>query len=232
METQKFYESQKQLIMKKLNVVIGVLSFFLLMTVSSQAQKTNTEQKEQKIKTEKLQKVERQKKEVLTEKKLAPKITQPTQPVQIEKAPERVIHNPIDPITGEQVASTPSPSRSYVSITFPETNLSGGEGLNGKIKVQGRSIEGHTVEIRVQSGTVNASNYLNRDPYLSKIIEDWRPVTVNSEGVWETTINAKPLSYNAGGDFDNDEQHFFTILVRDTNDRSEVKVLHLTRLSS
>lgn len=216
--------------MKTKLLFIGTL-FFLLLTMPSYAQKTTKKQAENTTKTQKILIKKSQKMEVVTPKQMEQIDPIRNQPRKVEVVPKRVVHGRIDPIIGERTTPV-SPKGSYNSITSPESNLAEGEGLNGKITVKGRTTEGHRVEIRVQTGTEDASNFENPDPYFSKIIEDWGPVTVNSEGYWETIIDVGQLSYSAGADWDNDEQHFFTILVRDTNDRSKIEVLHLTRLSN
>ena len=144
--------------------------------------------------------------------------------------PEQVQHSTIDPITGERRDNSNELKGSYVSITSPESNIAQNQGVNGKISVEGLTKKRHKVEIRVQSGTVTADNYEDRPAEFSRIIEDWRFVDVNANGEWKTVIDVGNLSYSAGGDFNNDEHHFFTILVRDTNDRSKIKVLHMSRI--
>ena len=213
--------------MKISNLFVGVL-FSLLMSMPSFAQRTIVKQKE-RVQKEVVQEKKTKEMNVLNKKEIEQRSPIQERTSKVKEVPKKVVHGTIDAITGEKILPKPS-TGSYISITSPESNLSGGEAMNGKITIKGRTGKRHRIEIRVQTGTVNVSNYESLDPFYSKIIEDWRPVTANSEGNWETIIDVGRLSYSAGADWDNGDQHFFTILVRDTNNRSEIKVLHLTRL--
>lgn len=209
--------------MKTKLLVIGTL---VVMSMTSQlyAQKTTKKEKERKVKVEKTEKAKTMEKVEMPQMKASPTATKKAVPMK-----ESVQHGHIDPITGEQVI-TPATEAIYVTITSPESNLSEGEALNGKITVKGRTNKNQTVEIRVQSGKRTVDNYTDPDRYYSKLIEDWRSVKANADGDWKTVINVKPLTYSAGADWDNVEQHFFTILVRSKNDKSKIEVVHFTRL--
>lgn len=211
--------------MKTKLLVLGTL-VVMLMTSPLYAQKTSKKEKERKVKVEKSQKAKTMEKKEMKQIKAVPRSK--TQVIPIK---ERVKHGHIDPVTGEQII-TPTPESIYVTITSPESNLVVGEGLNGKITVEGRTNKRQWIEIRVQSGKRTIDNYTDSDRYYSKLIEDWRPVEANGFGDWKTIIDVKPLSYSAGADYDNVEQHYFTILVRSRNDRSKIEVLHLQRFDN
>jgi len=123
------------------------------------------------------------------------------------------------------IYSTPEEITS-VKITAPKKNLYPvDEGYeDGKVTspmtVRGRAIKGHTVEIRVETGQGFREG-------SGRLIKDWTPVTVNSQGHWSKQINTgEPKSNNgrtSGGEF------YLTILARDTGKKSDVKTLHLRR---
>lgn len=212
--------------MKTKLLVTGTL-IMMSMTAQLYAQKTSKKETEQKVKVETTKKAKTMKKLEQVEMEQIKAVKPPqTKMVPVQK---RVNHGHIDPITGEQII-TPPTEGSFVSITSPKSNLHEGVPMNGKITVKGRTYKGHRVDIRVQTGTVTASNYENLPTSKSRVLEDWRSVNVNADGEWHTTIDVGTLSYGMGGDFNNDEHHFLTILARDTNNRSEIEVLHLTRL--
>lgn len=116
-----------------------------------------------------------------------------------------------------------------VKITEPKQNLYPvDEGYeNGKvtspITFRGRAIKGHTVEIRIQTSQRNAGNYNDSGYAGSRVIKDWTPVSVDDNGYWETQINTGEPKTNKGSEYT------LTVLVRDTKDKSDIKVLHLRR---
>ena len=211
--------------MKTKLLVTGTL-VVMLMSSQTFAQKTPDKEKERKVKVDNSHKAKTMEQKEIKQLKADPSAQKKVVPVK-----QTVNRGHIDPITGEQVI-TPTTEAIYVIITTPESNLSVGEGLNGKITVKGRTNKNQTVEIRVQSGKRTIDNYTESDRYYSKLIEDWRPVKANANGDWSTLVDVKPLSYSAGADWDNVEQHFFTILVRSKNDKSQIEVLHLKRLDN
>lgn len=123
--------------MKKAILLLGSL-FFLLMTMTSYAQKTVKGHEERKIKTEKIEKKKSPKMEVVTPKQNVPIRNQPPK---LEKVPERVNRDGyIDPITGEWVSNPPE---NDVSITSPFGNanveiplsITGTANKNSEVKV-------------------------------------------------------------------------------------------------
>ncbi|MBA6152008.1 hypothetical protein [Gelidibacter maritimus] len=205
----------------KIKLLMTATVVLMVMTSQLYAQKTSKQKVEQKVKVEKTKKAK-----TMEEMKVIPRSKAKVTPIK-----ERVKHGRIDPITGEQVI-TPTTEAVYVAITSPKSNLSVGEGLNGKITVKGRTNKRQWIEIRVQSGKRTVDNYTDTNRYYSKVIEDWRPVKANADGNWHTMIDVKPLSYSAGADYDNVEQHYFTILVRSRNDKSKIDILHLQRFDN
>lgn len=129
--------------------------------------------------------------------------------------------------TASVIVSSQPREFSGLKITSPESNLYQGEEVTSPITVKGRAIKGHTVEIRVQTGSRNAGNY-NQPGYSgSRVIKNWFPVTVNSQGHWSSRINIGSPKTNDGRT--TRSEYTLTILVRDTQKRSEIKVLHLRR---
>jgi hypothetical protein len=123
------------------------------------------------------------------------------------------------------VYSTPEEITS-VKITAPKKNLYPvDEGYeDGKVTapltVRGRAIKGHTVEIRVETG----QGYQEGS---GRLIKDWTPVTVNSQGRWSKQINTGVPKINNG--HTKRGEYYLTIFVRDTGKKSDVKTLHLRR---
>ena len=112
-----------------------------------------------------------------------------------------------------------------IKITSPKSNLYQGEKVTSPITVSGRAIKNHTLEIRVQTGQSNASNYQRQGN--GRLIKDWTSVPVNSSGHWSTQLNTgKPQTTNGRASQD---EYKLTILIRDKSKPSEIKVLHLRR---
>lgn len=110
-----------------------------------------------------------------------------------------------------------------VKITEPNNNKK----VTSPVTFRGRAIKGHTVEIRVQTSTRNASNFsVLQTTQISRVVKDWTPITVNSQGVWETQLNiGKPKVKNNAVRVG---EHDLTILVRDIRKKSDIDVLHLS----
>ncbi|WP_133240827.1 hypothetical protein [Marixanthomonas spongiae] len=155
--------------------------------------------------------------------------------VEVDEADDKVTHK----ITAERVEndnvvgntdtvtvySNPKEITS-IKITDPESNLYQGAKVTSPITVRGRAIKGHTVEIRVQTGQKTANNY-NQSSSGSRLIKDWTPVSVNSQGRWSKQLNTgKPKTKNGRAP---QSEYNLTILVRDKDNPSEVKTLWLRR---